>query len=75
MIDLILGPFAPYIVAALSGLVVYFFGYRSADKARTAKEAKQRLKDMKTAQEVRDEVEILDDVELARRASRWVRND
>jgi hypothetical protein len=35
---------------------------------------KQRLDNMKTAKDVKDEVEILDDVDLARRAQRWVRN-
>jgi hypothetical protein len=34
---------------------------------------KQRLDNMKTAKDVKDEVEILDDVDLARRAQRWVR--
>jgi hypothetical protein len=34
---------------------------------------KQRLDNMKTAKDVKDEVEILGDVDLARRAQRWVR--
>lgn len=59
--------------ALLSGLAMYFFGYRKAGKVRTAKETEQRLKDMKKAQEVRDEVEILDDTGLADRASKWLR--
>lgn len=59
--------------ALLSGLAMYFVGYRKAGTTRKAKETKQRLKDMKTAQEVRDEVEILDDAGLADRASRWLR--
>jgi hypothetical protein len=58
--------------ALLSGLVMYFFGYRKADKARTAKETGKRLKDVKTAQEVRDEVETLDDTGLADRAAKWL---
>lgn len=75
MIDLVLGPLAPYVVAAISGLVMYFFGYRKAAQVRTTRQAEQRLRDMKTAQEVRDEVEVLDDVDLAARARRWVRDD
>jgi hypothetical protein len=35
---------------------------------------KQRLDNIKTAKDVQDEVEILGDVDLARRAQRWVRN-
>lgn len=62
-------------VALFSGLMMYFFGYREAGKARKAKEAKKRLADTKAAQEVRDGVEILDDVGLARRASKWLRRD
>jgi hypothetical protein len=58
--------------AAVSGLVMYVFGYRKADKAREVKQTEQRLKDVMAAQEVRDEVETLDDAGLADRASKWV---
>ena len=61
--------------ALASGLVMYFFGYRKADKARTQQELKRRLKNTKQAQEVRDEVESLDDIDLATRARRWVRGN
>jgi len=73
MIDMLIGPLAPYLAAALGGLLMYFYGYRKADKAQEVKQTKQRLKDVKTAQEVRDEVEILDDTGLADRASKWLR--
>ena len=59
--------------ALVSGLVMYFFGYRKAGTTRKAKETEKRLKDVKKAQEVRDEVETLDDVDLANRARRWMR--
>lgn len=58
--------------ALLSGLVMYFFGYRKAGQTRTARQTEQRLKDAKTAQEVRDEVETLDDTGLAARAAKWL---
>jgi len=58
--------------AITSGLVMYFFGYRKAGKARAAKQTEQRLEDVKTAREVRDEIEILDDSGLADRASKWL---
>jgi hypothetical protein len=61
--------------ALLSGLAMYFFGYRKANKARATKETEKRLTDTKLAQEVRDEVEILDDVGLADRAARWLRGN
>jgi len=61
--------------ALASGLVMYFFGYRTAGKARATKETKRRLTDTKVAQGVRDEVEILDDVGLADRAARWLRGN
>lgn len=38
-----------------------------------AKRDKKRLDDMHKAKEVEDEVEILDDVGLGERASKWVR--
>lgn len=75
MIDLILGPFIPYIAAGVGALVMFLFGYRQADKARTAKEMEKRLENVKKAQEVRDEVDALGDDELATRAARWVRRD
>lgn len=58
--------------ALLSGLVMYFFGYRKAGRTHTAQQTEQRLKDVKTAQEVRDEVETLDDTGLADRAAKWL---
>jgi len=61
--------------ALISGLAMYFYGYRKADKTRKANETEKRLKDTKKAQEVRNEVETLDDVGLADRARRWVRGD
>ena len=73
MIDMLVGPLAPYLVATISGVLMFFFGYRKAGKALDAKQTKQRLEDMKTAQGVRDEVEILDDTGLADRASKWLR--
>ena len=60
-------------VALVGGVALYVFGFRTAGKVREAKETKQRLEDMKTAQEVRDEVEVLDDTGLADRASKWLR--
>jgi hypothetical protein len=61
--------------ALVSGLVMYFFGYRKAGKARGTKETKGRLIDIKVAQGVRNEVETLDDIDLADRARRWVRGN
>lgn len=61
--------------ALASGLAMYFFGYRKADKAREVKQTEERLEDVKKAQEVRDEVEILDDAGLASRAARWLRGN
>lgn len=69
MIDLLIT-----VAAAIgSGLVMYFFGYRKAGKVHKVRQTERRLHDMKEAQEVRDEVETLDDVDLANRARRWVR--
>lgn len=73
MIDLLFGPLAPIISALVGGVVMFLYGYRMAGKARDADEAQKRLQTMKKAQEVRDEVEALDDIGLARRASEWVR--
>lgn len=61
--------------ALASGLVAYLLGYRKAGKVREAKQTEKRLEDVKQAQEVRDEVEILDDAGLAARASKWLRGN
>lgn len=59
----------------LGVLGVYATGVqRGVDRAQR-KVDQRRLGDMQTAKEVEDEIEILDDVDLARRASEWVRND
>lgn len=71
MIDLL----AAIGAALASGVVMYFFGYRKAGKTRAQQELKRRLENTKQAQEVRDEVETLDDVDLADRARRWVRGN
>lgn len=67
--------FATISAAIVSGLVVYFFGYRKASKDHENKETAQRLDDVKEAQEVRDEIEILDDEGLSTRASQWLRGN
>jgi len=72
MIDLLLGPLAPILSALGAAVLAFFMGYRRANKARDAQDAKQRVEDMKTAQEVRDEIETLDDTGLADRAAKWL---
>jgi hypothetical protein len=57
----------------VSGLVAYFYGRYATKKENAAAKVKQRLDAMKVSQEVRDEVEILDDTGLADRASKWLR--
>ena len=57
----------------VSGLVAYFYGRHATKKEAAAAKVNQRLDAMKVSQEVRDEVEILDDTGLADRASKWLR--
>jgi hypothetical protein len=61
--------------AVLSGLAMYFFGYRKAGRVRSAQQTEHRLKDVRTAQGVREDVEALDDVGLAKRAAKWLHED
>lgn len=56
-------------------VVAYLFGKRAARKTDTARQTEQRLRDMKSAQEVRDEIENLGDRGLSDRASRWLRDE
>ena len=61
------------------GVVLGLLGWRSAgikaalEKAE-AEEKERRLDQIRTAKEVEDDVESLDDNSLRQRASRWVRN-
>lgn len=63
-------------LAFLAGLFgIYKAGTRAGvDRARQ-KLDQRRLDNFATAKEVSDEVEILDDVGLSDRASKWLRND
>lgn len=58
--------------AIVSGLVMFVFGYHSRAKVDKTKQLEKKLEDVKVAQEVREDVEALDDVGLADRASKWV---
>lgn len=77
MIALIPLRFKIYGIIAV-GVVLGLLGWRSAgikaalEKAE-AEEKERRLGQMRTAKEVEDEVEGLDDAGLRKRASRWVR--
>lgn len=72
LLELVLGPFAPIIAAIIGGVALFFAGKHQANRTRDAKEDAERLKSIKKANEVRNEVETLDDTGLADRASRWV---
>jgi hypothetical protein len=65
-----------FIGAALLAVVTVYFRGKAAGRDELEYEIKdKRLEDLKTAKEVEDEIEIMDDVELATRASRWVRGN
>lgn len=60
--------------AALVAVVAIYFKGRSDGRDNLEYKIKdKRLDDLLEAKEIRDEVEILDDVGLADRASKWVR--
>lgn len=61
---------AAFVVTVLG---IYLKGRASGVRAEQDKHTRRRLDAMKTAKEVEDEVEILDDHGLSRRASDWVR--
>lgn len=60
--------------AFLLGIVgIYASGVQRGIDRNQARVDRARLKNMQTAKEVEDEIEILDDVDLADRAREWVR--
>ena len=60
--------------AALAAVITIYFKGRSDGRDNLEYKIKdKRLDDLLEAKEIRDEVEVLDDVGLADRASKWVR--
>ena len=60
--------------AALVAVITIYFKGRSDGRDNLEYKIKdKRLDDLLEAKEIRDEVEVLDDVGLADRASKWVR--
>lgn len=60
--------------AALVAIVTVYFRGKADGRDDLEYEIKdKRIEDLLTAKEVEDEIEVLDDEELATRASRWVR--
>ena len=57
----------------LGAVGIYASGVQRGIDRTKRKIDERRLDNMQTAKEVQDEVEILDDVDLVRRASEWVR--
>lgn len=52
---------------------VYWYGGEQKARAMDARVAKKRIKNLKVAKEIENEVKALDDGDLRNRASRWVR--
>lgn len=59
-------------LAAVFG--IYKAGARAGVDRMRQKIDQRRLENVATAKEIREDVEILDDVGLSARASKWVRN-
>ena len=57
----------------LGAVGIYASGVQRGIDRTKRKIDERRLDNMQTAKEVEDEIEILDDVDLARRAHEWVR--
>jgi len=62
-------------LAFLAGLFgIYKAGTRAGVDRMRQKIDQRRLENVATAKEIREDVEILDDVGLSARASKWLRN-
>lgn len=64
---------AGVLIAGIFG--IYWAGGQSKKQEIEAKQDKKRIKNMKVAKEVKDEIKALDDGNLRKRASKWVRRD
>lgn len=64
---------AGFIFAAF--VAAYFRGKKQAEHEFERAADKHLIESMRTSREVEDEIEILDDEQLASRASRWVRGN
>jgi len=67
---------AAIVLAFVAGLVgIYIAGSKAGVEKERNKVDKQRLDNVLIAKEVKDDVEVLDDIGLADRASKWLRNN
>ena len=62
---------AGVLIASIFG--IYWAGGQDKKREIEAKQDKKRIKNMKVAKEIQDEVKALDDGELRNRVSKWVR--
>lgn len=62
---------AGVLIAGIFG--VYWSGGQNKKREIEAKQDKKRIKNMKVAKEIQDEIKALDDGNLRDRASKWVR--
>mgnify|MGYP001189476312 CR=1 FL=1 len=62
---------AGVLIAGIFG--VYWSGGQNKKREIEAKQDKKRIKNMKIAKEIEDEIKALDDGNLRNRASKWVR--
>jgi len=62
-------------IALAAVIAAYFSGRRDGVHEYERDADKDLIEKMRTAKEVEDEIEILDDPHLAERASKWVRKD
>jgi Tfp pilus assembly protein PilV len=67
--------FASLIAFFVWSVGLFVMGRKDGRVVERVRQSEQRLKDVKQAQKVYDEMEILDDVGLADRASRWMRDN
>lgn len=67
--------FASLIAFFIWSVGLFVMGRKDGEVIERVRQSEQRLKDVKQAQKVYDEMEILDDVGLADRASRWMRDN
>ena len=67
--------FAALVAFFVWSVGLFVMGRKDGRVVERVRQSEQRLKDVKQAQKVYDEMEILDDVGLADRASRWMRDN
>jgi len=75
LVDLVLGPFLPYIAAAVAGLGAFLAGRSSGTSKEKRKQAEASAERAKQAREINDEVRKSSNDDVRADLDEWMRDE